>query len=117
MDREHLERLRAPLAREIRLITNVLYVATAACMAVAANDLANHDIQSAIGNIGLLLVLLRIYLTAPKCMAMARHGSRRWIKAEEDFLHEHFPWCDAMGKAGWICLFVSVALQLSAIAG
>jgi len=109
---EHLEKLRAPLAKELRLVRSTLFVATAACAAIAASDMLDNNLVSALGNFGLLCILERMYLLAPMAMAKVRGGTERWIRAEKEFLRENFPWCDVLGKLGWGCLMISVVTQL-----
>lgn len=114
---EQLEKYRAPFAKELRIVLGTLFVATAACMAVTVSDLVDHNLPSAMGNFGLFCVLERIYLVAPKTLAITRGGSPRWIQAENEYLLKNFPWYDIIGKFGWVCLMVSVTLQLMAVAG
>lgn len=114
---EQLQKLREPFAKELRLVLGTLFVATAACMAVTASDIFDHNLISAVGNFGLFCVLERIYLVAPRTLAMTRGGSPQWIRAETEYLHEHFPWYDIIGKLGWGCLVVSVTLQLAVSMG
>lgn len=114
---EQLEKLREPHAKELRIVLWTLFVSTAACMAVAASDVYDQNLVSALGNFGLFAVLERIYLVAPKTLAITRGGSPRWARAEAEYLNQHFPWYDIVGKIGWVCLAVSVTLQLALTAG
>lgn len=114
---EQLEKYRAPFAKELRIVLGTLFVATAACMAVTISDLVDHNLPSAMGNFGLFCVLERIYLVAPKTLAITRGGSPRWIGAEAEYLVKNFPWYDIVGKFGWVCLMISVTLQLLAVSG
>ncbi|HBN74004.1 MAG TPA: hypothetical protein DD376_04680 [Sutterella sp.] len=114
---EQLEKLRAPFAKELRIVLGTLFVATAACMAVTLSDMVDHNLTSATGNFGLFCVLERVYLIAPRTLAITRGGSPRWIQAETEYLMEHFPWYDIVGKFGWVCLMISVTLQLIAVSG
>ena len=90
---------------------------TAACVAAAASDVVDKDYANALGNFGLFAVLLRFYFVVPKIMAVAREGGMRWIKAEDNYLEENFPWYDWIGKIGWSCLVFSVGLQVIQVAG
>ena len=114
---EQLEKYRAPFAKELRIVLGTLFVATAACMAVTVSDLFDYNLPSAMGNFGLFCVLERIYLVAPKTLAITRGGSPRWIRAEAEYLVKNFPWYDIVGKFGWVCLMISVTLQLLAVSG
>ena len=106
---EQLEKLRAPFAKELRIVLGTLFVATAACMAVTLSDMVDHNLTSATGNFGLFCVLERVYLIAPRTLAITRGGSPRWIQAETEY--------DIVGKFGWVCLMISVTLQLIAVSG
>lgn len=114
---EQLEKLREPFAKELKIVLGTLFIATAACMAVAASDVYDNNLVSAAGNFGLFCVLFRIYLMAPRTLAIARKGSPRWIRAETEYLETHFPWYELVGKFGWVCLAISVALQLAMVTG
>ena len=53
----------------------------------------------------------------PRTLAIARKGSPRWIRAETEYLEANFPWYELVGKFGWVCLAISVALQLAVVTG
>ncbi len=113
IDEKALERLRAQGgAKEIRTASGGLFVATAAAAAAAANDFMQGAQASALGNVGLLLIMLRVYWNVPRMVASARGENKIWLQAETDYLQEHYPWADSVGKAGWVVLVGAVLLQL-----
>jgi hypothetical protein len=113
IDEKTIERLRAEGgARPIRSACAMLFVATAAAAAAAASDFVSGAQASALGNVGLLLIMLRVYWNVPRSVAASRSGNKRWLQAELDYLQERYPWADAVGKAGWVILVGAVALQL-----
>ena len=111
--KEKLDHLRDPGRKEIGLGQWSLYLATAASLAAAANDLAMDLLSSALGNFGLLLIMGRLYFFVPYAVAKAKGGSKEWIRAEKQNLDENFPWADKMGKLGWGVLIVGVVMQIS----
>lgn len=112
IDEKTIEKLRAQNAQQIRTASWGLFVATAAAAAAAANDLVQGAQASALGNIGLLLIMLRVYWNVPRAVAAAKKTDKRWLQAEIEYLEERYPWADTVGKAGWVILVGAVALQL-----
>lgn len=107
-----LEKMRGEAMGTIRLMRIILYLATAAAFAAAAADFAGKAVASAVGNIGLLLIMARLFIMTPVTVARARKGEKRWIEAEYEHIAEHYPWADGMGRVGWIVLGVSVLMQI-----
>ncbi len=112
MNEQQLKHYRQPYQKEIRFVRILMYVGTAAFFAAAASDLASNASASAIGNFGLVLILLRLYLLSPLIVARAKRGDQKWVQAEADALFERYPWADQLGRAGWWLLIVAVVLQL-----
>ena len=104
--------MRGEATGTIRLMRTILYLATAAAFAAAAADFAGAAVASAAGNVGLLLIMARLFIMTPVAVARARKGEQRWIDAEYDHIAEHYPWADAVGRAGWIVLGASVLMQI-----
>ena len=107
-----LERMRAGSMREIRLMRLVLYIATAAAMAAAAADFESHAPASALGNLGLLFIMGRLFILTPLVIARTKKGSNQWLEAEYDNIQTNFSWADLLGKAGWVLLMFSVFVQI-----
>lgn len=107
-----LERMRAGSMREIRMMRLVLYIATAAAMAAAAADFESHAPASALGNLGLLFIMGRLFILTPLVIARTKKGSNQWLEAEYDNIQANFSWADLLGKAGWVLLMVSVFIQI-----
>lgn len=112
VDEKTIEKLRAQSAQQIRMASWGLFVATAAAAAAAANDFVQGAQASALGNIGLLLIMLRVYWNVPRTVAAAKKTDKRWPQAEIEYLEERYPWADSVGKAGWVLLVGAVVLQL-----
>lgn len=90
----------------------LMYAGTAAFFAAAASDFVSHAMASALGNIGLLLILVRLYFLSPLIVAKAKKGDERWIEAEADAVYERYPWAEQAGRVGWWILLAAVVLQL-----
>ena len=115
INENRLNQMRAGAAREIRIALLTLFIATAICAAVAACDFENKDYAGFLGNVGLLAILVRMYLTMPRIIAIAKRGRPDWVKAETEYLLERFPYYDVLGKIGWFALFASVFMQLNTV--
>ena len=107
VDLQQLQRMRTPGLKEIRGIRQALFF--------AASDVVDNVMASALGNFGLLLIMIRFWFIAPQAVAMAKKGDPRWVKAEADFYFTNFPWAELVGRAGWILLFFAVLMQLMGI--
>ena len=108
-----LERMRTGCMREIRIMRMVLYVATAAAMAAAAADFDSNAPASALGNLGLLFIMGRLFVLTPLVIARTKRGSDQWLEAEYDNIEKNFSWADLLGKTGWVLLMVSVFVQVA----
>lgn len=97
----------------IRLMRTTLYVATAAAAAAAAADFEAQAPASAAGNLGLLLIMVRLFVLTPAVVARARSGDSNWMRAEFSWAQQTYPWANPVGRAGWVLLFVSVLLQVA----
>lgn len=115
IDLQQLQRMRTPGLKEIRGIRQALFFATAGAAAATASDVVDNVMASALGNFGLLLIMIRFWFIAPQAVAMAKKGDPRWVKAEADFYFTNFPWAELVGRAGWILLFFAVLMQLMGI--
>lgn len=111
-DNPQLERMRSASMREIRTMRMVLYFATAAAMAAAAADFDTNAPASALGNLGLLLIMGRLFILTPIVIARTKKGSNQWLQAEYDNIETNYPWADMVGKAGWALLMISVFVQI-----
>lgn len=109
----NLEKMRAGARREIDMMRLVLYVATAAAMAATAADYVANAMISALGNLGLLLIMVRLYVLTPVVIARTKDAENRWLEAEYRNVEENYPWANMTGKAGWAMLFLSVILQVT----
>lgn len=104
--------LRGSANKTIRTMRLILYVATAAACAAAASDFVDNATASALGNVGLLLIMARLFIITPLAVARARNATRQWIHAESRHIARHYPWADMMGRAGWVMLGASVLMQM-----
>lgn len=91
----------------------VLYVATAAAVAAAAADFEANAPASALGNLGLLLIMARLFVLTPVVVARSKKGSQQWLDAEYENIETRYPWADMLGKAGWVLLMLSVFMQIA----
>lgn len=112
IDPQQLQRMRTPGIKEITGIRQALFFATAGAAAATASDVVDNLMASALGNFGLLLIMVRFWFIAPQAVAMAKKGDPRWIEAESNYYFANFPWAEMVGRAGWILLCVGVVLQM-----
>ena len=112
MNEQQLQQYRKPYLKEIRFVRALMYAGTAAFFAAAASDVVSNAMASALGNIGLLLILVRLYFLSPLIVAKAKKGDERWIEAEADAVYERYPWVEHTGRIGWWILLAAVVLQL-----
>ncbi len=105
--------MRKKNSREIGMIRLFFYIGTAASFAAAASDFVDSAVASALGNIGILCILTRLYLLAPVIVARMRGSDQRWALAEADIAEKRYPWLNLVSRVGWILLFVAVLMQMS----
>ena len=117
VNEQQLQQFRKPYMKEIRFVQTLMYVGTAAFFAAAASDFVSQAPASALGNLGLVLILVRLYVLSGLIVAKAKNGDVRWIEAEVDYAEQRYPWADQTGRAGWWILLVAVVLQLMGAMG
>ncbi len=103
---------RRQYAREIMLVRETMFFATAAAFAAGAADMASNAVAGGLGNFGILLILIRVYFMVPVIIASVRAQDGVWAEGEEAELMQRVPWIHIVGRAGWGLLFASVLLQL-----
>lgn len=109
---QELKKYRLPRQRHISMLRIFFYVATAGAFAAGASDVVDNAMASALGNVGILLILYRLYVLSPLLVARSSVGDDRWMEAEARWVEETYPWLDMLGKAGWGLLVVAVVLQM-----
>ena len=107
-----LQRMRGRSSVTIARGRLVLYIATAVAFAASAADFAGNAAASALGNLGLLLIMVRLYILMPVAVCRAYKGEKRWLNAEYDYIREFYPWTDGVGRFGRMLLVASVLLQI-----
>lgn len=113
MKKEKLMQMRrAGGEKEIKILSGCLFVGTAAAFAAAASDLVDEALASALGNFGLLGILIRVYFFTPQIVAQAKQGDANWLEAEVRYARERYPWANLVGKAGWTLLLAGVCAQV-----
>ena len=88
-------------AKEVTIGQQIVFFATAVSFAAG------------FGNFGILLILIRTYFSVPLMVAGLRARDVNWAEREERRLISggDLAWTALVGRAGWVCLFVSVLLQ------
>ncbi len=112
MNEQRLKQHRQPYMKEIRFVRSLMYIATATFFAAAASDFASQASASALGNLGLVLILARLYFLSAFIVAKAKNGDPKWQDAEVDFVAERYPWAHQLGRVGWWLLMAAVVLQI-----
>lgn len=108
----NIKKKRRQYAREIMLVRETMFFATAAAFAAGAADMASSAVAGGLGNFGILLILIRVYFMVPVIIASVRAQDGQWAENEEEELMRRTPWIHMVGRAGWGLLFASVLLQL-----
>ena len=84
-------------AKEVTIGQQIVFFATAVSFAAGAADMSSGAVAAGFGNFGILLILIRTYFSVPLMVAGLRARDVNWTAL--------------VGRAGWVCLFVSVLLQ------
>lgn len=109
---QDLKKYRLGRQKHISMLRLFFYVATAGSFAAGASDLVDNAAASALGNIGILLILYRLYVLSPLLVARSSAGDEGWAQKELQWVEENYPWVDTLGRAGWGLLAVGVILQM-----
>lgn len=100
-------------AKEVTIGQQIVFFATAVSFAAGAADMSSGAVAAGFGNFGILLILIRTYFSVPLMVAGLRARDVNWAEREERRLISggDLAWTALVGRAGWVCLFVSVLLQ------
>ncbi len=109
---QELKQNRLNCQRHIGMLRLFFYVATAASLAAGASDIVDNALASALGNIGILFILGRLYLLSPLLVSRSSAGNERWAEAELQWVEQNYPWLDSFGRGGWGLLIAGVLLQM-----
>ena len=112
VNEQRLKQYRQPYKKEILFVRALAYVATAAFFAAAASDFASQASASALGNLGLVLILMRSYFLAGYIVSIAKNGDPQWQSAELEDVARRYPWTGRVANIGWMLLVAAVVLQL-----
>lgn len=109
---QELRKNRLQCQRQIGMLRIFFYVATAGSFAAGASDMVDNALASALGNLGILLILSRLYLLSPLMVSRSSVGNEKWAEAELTWVEDNYPWLDTVGRAGWGLLAAGVILQM-----
>ena len=100
-------------AKEVTIGQQIVFFATAVSFAAGAADMSSGAVAAGFGNFGIMLILIRTYFSVPLMVAGLRARDVNWAEREERRLISggDLAWTAPVGRAGWVCLFVSVLLQ------